>query len=119
MLNQQILQSIECAIAHKCPNEADGTKRCAQCEIGYSFVACEPITLDCGHHICRECGSDFENGILKCKICAKNVKLIGTPGVAADSVFELVKISLAKELKEKYAAAFKIYEGKILIELIN
>ena len=43
-----------CAIKHKSPKDADDTKRFAHCEIGYSFNACEPITLERGHHICKE-----------------------------------------------------------------
>ena len=110
-MNTQVLQSIEFAIAHKCPKNADETKRCAQCEIGYSFVACEPITLECGHHICKQCDEEAQNGSLKCKFCQKSVRLIGGSGVAADSVFKLLANDLAKELKEKYAAAIDIYEG--------
>ena len=113
MLSQQILQSIECAIAHKCPKDADGSKRCAQCEIGYSFVACEPITLECGHHICKECDKETQNGSLKCKFCAKFVKLNGARGIAADSLFQFITDKLAKELKKKYATAIKLLEGNL------
>ena len=110
-MNTQILQSIECAIAHKCPKDADETKRCAHCEIGYSFVACEPITLECGHHICKQCDTEAQNGSINCKICAKSVKLFGGAGVAANSLFKLLANDLAKELKEKYATAIDIYDG--------
>ena len=53
MLNPQILQSIECAIAHKCLTDEDQAIKCAHCEIGYSFIACKPIVLECGHHVCE------------------------------------------------------------------
>ena len=108
MLSQQILQSNECAIAHKCPKDADGSKRCAQCEIGYSFVACEPITLECGHHICKACDKNITNGRVNCKYCAKIVKLLGGRGMAADSVFQLIADKLATELKNKYATAINL-----------
>ena len=107
------MKSIECAIAHTCPKDADGTKRCAQCEINYSFIACEPIVLDCGHHVCKECDQSNENGILKCKICAKSVKIFGGPGVAADTLFQVFANSLAKELRDKYSIALNLYDGNL------
>jgi hypothetical protein len=107
------MKSIECAIAHKCPKDADRAKRCAQCEINYSFIACEPMVLDCGHHVCKECDEIIEKGNLKCKYCEKNVKLTGSTGVAADSMFQFVSIDVAKHLKEKFATGLDIYEGKI------
>jgi hypothetical protein len=55
MLNQTVYSSIECAIAHQCAKDEDNSNKCAQCEIGYSFIACEPILLQCGHHVCKEC----------------------------------------------------------------
>ena len=110
MLNQEILQSIECAIAHTCPKDADGSKRCAQCEIGYSFIAYEPKTLNCGHVICAECKNETEQ-CLRCKICDKSVKLIAGKGFAAASLFQVLSNDLAKELKDKYAAAIHLYRG--------
>jgi hypothetical protein len=109
MLNQKILQSIECAIAHKCPKEE--SRRCAQCEIGYSFVACEPMTLECGHHICKGCNKKAANGSLKCKFCAKSVQLTASKGIAAESLFECLTNDLVRELREKYATAIDIYDG--------
>ena len=111
MLDEQILKSIECAIAHKCPKDADDSKRCAHCEIGHSFIACEPITLECGHHICKECDKDIENGSLKCKFCAKSVKLFGGPGIAADSLFQVLANDLTKELRVKYSTAMHLYDS--------
>ena len=114
MLNTQIMQSIECAIAHKCPKDDDGSKKCAHCEIGYSFVASKPVGLDCGHHVCKECDKEIENGCLTCKFCAKKVKITGFQGIAADSLFQVLATSLAKDLKEKYAKAIDLYEGVVL-----
>ena len=51
--------------------------------------------------------------MLKCKICAQEVKLATRKGLAADSLFEILNIDLAKELKEKYATAINLYEGKL------
>lgn len=118
MLNEQVLQSIECAIAHKCLKDADGLKRCAQCEIGHPFVAYEPKTLECGHHVCEECKEGNEN-FLRCKICDKNVKINAGNGFAADSLFQVLSNDLAKQLKEKYSTAIHLYEGiSSLISLI-
>ena len=117
MIIQQVLKSIECAIAHRCPNDDVKGKRCAQCEIGYSFIACEPIVLDCGHHICRECDQSTENETIVCQFCEKNVKLTGSTGVAAETVFQFVSLELAKQLKDKFATGLNIYDGKFKILL--
>ena len=74
MLNQRILNNIECAIPHKCAKDNNESKRCAQCDIGYLFIACEPILLQCGHHICKSCEHEAKNGSLKCKICELEIK---------------------------------------------
>jgi hypothetical protein len=98
MLNMQILQSIECAAVHKWSKLADGTKWCAKCKIGYKMIACEPLTLACGHHVCKECGIVIRNRILKCRFCARKVELTGGRGTAADSLFQFVANDLAKQL---------------------
>lgn len=46
----EILPSIECAIPHRCSKGK--CSNCAQCEIGYLFIANEPTSLECGHHVC-------------------------------------------------------------------
>ena len=113
MLNEQILKSIECAIAHKCLKDTDKSKRCAHCEVGHSFIACEPIKLECGHHVCKQCDKQIENGSLKCKFCDKGVKLIGGSGIAADNLFQLFANDLTKELRDKYSTAIDLYNGNL------
>ena len=113
MVNKQILQSIEGAIAHKCPKDEHQAIKCAHCEIGYSFIACKPVVLDCGHQVCKECDKSIENGcnFLTCKFCAKKIKTTGGQCIAADSLFQAFSNHLAKELKEKYKKAINLYEG--------
>ena len=77
------------------------------------FVACEPITHECGHHVCKECDKNIENGSLRCKFCAKSVKLIGGPGIAADTIFEVFANDLTKELRDKYSIAIDLYDGNL------
>jgi hypothetical protein len=74
MLNQELRELIECAVPHKCPKEKDASNKCIQCEIGYSFIACEPILLQCGHHVCKECTEKLKKEALKCKICSAELK---------------------------------------------
>ena len=114
MINQQILQSIECAIQHRCPKDTDRSKRCVECEIGYTFVACEPIVIECGHHVCKECDKNMENRSLRCKFCAKDAKATGAVGVAANTFFQVFANDLAQELKEKYTRAIDLFKSIIL-----
>ena len=48
---------------------------------------------------------------MRCKICDKSVKLIAGKGFAAASLFQVLSNDLAKELKDKYAAAIHLYKG--------
>ena len=114
VLNQQ---SIQCAIAHKCPNDEYQAIECAYCEIGYSFIACKPVVLDCGHHVCKECDKIVENGCFTCKFCDKKVKITGGQSLAADSLFQVFATNLAKELEEKYKKAINLYEGVYFFKL--
>jgi hypothetical protein len=111
MQNRDKLKSVECAVAHKCAKNGDKTKRCAQCEIGYAFVVCDPRTLECGHLICFECKSKVEEGNLNCKICATNTKYTEAKGAAAETLIDLFLNDLTKELYDKYQEALNIYNG--------
>lgn len=112
MQNQEIIKSIECDVPHKCSKNAkDLTKKCAQCEIGYSFVACEPRTLECGHLVCLECKSKVEKGSLKCKICGVDAKYTEVQGISAHTLFQVFLNDFTKELKDKYKAALQLYDG--------
>lgn len=111
MLSNNVLSSIECAISHTCLKGSNPSDKCVQCEIGYSFIADEPRVLECGHHICKECIAKTESGNINCKICSKIAKYYGANGVAADSLFQLFQNDLAKELRDKFEATIKLYDG--------
>ena len=73
MLYEQLFNNIECAIAHKCTKKEDNSNRCAQCEIGYRFIAFEPVALACGHYVCNECIQKLQQESNLCKFCIKNM----------------------------------------------
>ena len=77
--------------------------------------ACEPITFECGHHICKECDNSIENGSLKCKFCAKYVTPKQGKAIAPDCLFQAYAHDLSQELSAKYSAALDLYEGFFLI----
>jgi len=108
MINEQILQSIQCAIPHKCVAESN---KCAQCDIGYCFISCEPTTLQCGHQICSECKVKCRKRKLKCKICAIEMKSLDVISLPAEVWIQYTINDLTVELKEKYAKALKIYHS--------
>jgi hypothetical protein len=118
MLNQSVLNIIECAIPHSCAKLKDESKRCAQCEISRSFIACEPVLLKCGHHICQSCENKAKNGSLKCKICGLEIKSIDVKNNSAESLIEFLIDDLTKDLKDKYKKAFNLYAGLFSFKFI-
>jgi hypothetical protein len=112
MFSADILKSMECVIPHKCNKLIDKTLKCVYCEVGYSFIVHEPIVLQCGHHICKECIAKTVKGSLNCKICSQEIKCTGTTGTAAETLVQLFSKDLAKELKEKLLTCVDAYDGK-------
>lgn len=111
ILSQEVLNTIKCAIPHKCKKETNALKKCAHCEIGYNFIVNEPKTLKCSHHICKECESKVERGSIDCEMCEEKRDFIGANGAAADMLAQLYLNPLFDELKDKYKKAFDIYDG--------
>lgn len=112
MLSVEILKCVECAIPHDCIKEIDPSKRCIQCEINYSFIALEPITLKCGHHICKECRAKLDrNSSFKCKICSSQISINDGVGTASEVLIQTFMKDLTRELKEKYVRTLNLYTG--------
>ena len=112
MLNEQFFHNVECAVPHKCAKELDASSKCAQCEIGYKFVACEPMTLKCGHYICKVCTENVEKGSLKCNFCSAKMTSTDAIGSASDFLIQSFLSSLTQELKDKYLATLSLYNGE-------
>jgi len=121
MLNKELYSHFECAVPHKCPRETDASKKCIQCEIGYSFVACEPILLQCGHHVCKECTEKVKKGSLKCKICSAELIRLGNDVQNSSSAF-IIQMNLpllAQQLREKFKNTLSIFESKTFVFRTN
>ena len=41
-----------------------------QCGLSNDHVVKEPISLSCGHCICKQCVPDIQEAKIKCKICS-------------------------------------------------
>jgi hypothetical protein len=117
MISSDILNSIECAIPHECSKLVDESLECGYCKVGYSFIVCEPIVLECGYHICKECIAKTENRNLKFQICSKEIKCTNGAGTAAETLVKVFSKDLAKELKEKFLKGIHVYDGRCLILL--
>ena len=115
MLSQQIYSNIECAIEHKCAKKEDNSNKCAYCEIGYSFVACEPILLQCTHHVCKECSEKVEKGSLKCKFCSDEMKT-NVHNFTCEAMIQLCLTNLSQNLREKYVEALNLFESKAQVK---
>lgn len=116
MLNQQFFNNVECAVPHKCSKKEDSSKKCAQCEIGYKFIACEPMILKCGHSICKECIEKVQKGSLKCNICSADMINSDAIGSAADFLVQSFLSNLTQELSDKFMASLSLYNG--ILEII-
>lgn len=113
MLSQEIVNTIECAIPHKCEKEKNAANKCAHCEISYKFIAIEPMALKCSHHVCKECEFKCQTGSISCKICSKKSELTGASGAASEMLAHVYLNPLFEELKHKYEMTFNIYDGTL------
>ena len=115
MLNESFYKTFECAVPHKCTAETDSSKKCAHCDIGYCYIACEPIILECKHHVCKECTEKIKTGSYTCKFCNGLLKSTGVPNPSSDFIIENSMGIISKELKEKYVTAMDLFKSKILM----
>lgn len=116
MLSSELLDNIKCAMSHACVKEDNGTsKSCAHCEIGYTFITREPIVLECGHHICKDCKEKSEKDAVKCNICGEQIKCTKTNGKASESLIKMLFKDLSSDLKEKFLKAVDKLNGKFQI----
>lgn len=109
MLDKHTLSTIECAVSHEC------TKKCAFCEIGYKFIAFNPMSLKCGHSICSECDIEQFKGItgrIFCKFCQTSQPVVAK-GFATEIIIQTNLDLIIAELREKSKKAINIYKGEI------
>jgi hypothetical protein len=117
MLNQEVRELIECAVPHSCPREKEDSNKCVQCETGYSFIACDPILLECGHHVCKECIEKVKKGSYKCKMCSAQLKSNYQPNAACNFIIKSHLQQLSQELKDNLRNTLITFDGKIKIPL--
>ena len=113
MVNESFYKTFECAIPHKCTTDTDSSKKCAYCDIGYCFIAFEPIILECKHHACKDCTKKIKNGSYTCKFCNALLKSTSVANPSSDFIVEGSLDIMSKELKEKYVTALDLYKSKI------
>ena len=115
MVDSDALKCIECAILHTCAKKVNGSERCLQCEIGYRFIVCEPITLKCNHFICKECKNKLDKtSEINCKICNAKIESTGLKGAASEAIVKLYLKELTSQLNDKYSLSLGQFEGKKL-----
>lgn len=106
-----MLKCIECAMPHKCAKTVNGSASCTKCDSEYRFIVFEPITLKCGHHICKECKKKAENENANCKICNENIKITDGIGAASDLFIKMYLKDLTSELNNKYSKTLSHFNG--------
>lgn len=111
MLSPENIEFVECAIAHACLNTTDGSKKCAFCLIDYQFIANKPTTLDCDHHICKECQTKTKNGKIWCKICKSDSKCLGKVNIPVEIIISGNLKELTQTLADKFKLALSLLKG--------
>jgi len=113
MLEKELIECIECAIPHRClRKEGDSSKKCAYCEIDYTFIAAEPTLTNCAHQICQECVAKIENSSVKCKICNEELKSLNRVNKAAQLSVKSHLKELTASLHEKFISCTEFYKGR-------
>jgi hypothetical protein len=100
MIPKEILESIECVVPHQCPKKDDSSKTCIYCQINYTFIAHEPILLECQHHVCAECKDLAQN--MNCKNCNEQIKATSMKSKMAELFIQSNLIDLFDLLKSKF-----------------
>jgi len=110
MISQEILESIECVVPHKCSKKLDASKSCIFCEIDYHFIAKEPVLLECQHNVCKDCKGNAQNE--KCKLCNEFIKLTHMGVKSTEILIQLNLKELFEILKIKFNEATKMFQCK-------
>ena len=107
MVSKEIIESIECAAPHECPNRTSSSKTCIYCELDYAFISKEPVLLECQHHICLECLEKARG--MKCKNCDAQIKVIMTKSKVTELMIESNLKELFEDLKSKFTQVHGAY----------
>lgn len=107
MIQEHLLDCIECAIGHKCAK--DESRPCAYCEIGFHFIAENPIQLTCGHTICKRCSTEYDRKV-ECKTHGETS--IGFEAISANELIKIKASDLFSTLKETFSRAIDLLQGK-------
>ena len=111
MISKEILESVECAVPHECPKKTNSSDNCVYCEIDFSFIADDPVLLQCQHHVCRQCKDKVANR--KCKICDKVMNVTDRSFKTTELLIQANLRDLFKSLKIKFSKAIKLYLSNI------
>lgn len=112
MFDRELLEYIECAIAHDCCKSNKAACKCAKCEIGYSPIVQQPIMLKCGHQICQSCVSRSTEKDLNCKFCGAKIQSTGVPVKTVEWIIKSNIKELYDHVDQKLSFSDKLLTGK-------
>lgn len=64
----KILKALECVNhkTHECPKLIEPDTKCCICDLGFIYVAEQPLQLTCGHCVCTGCSDNHQKSKFKC-----------------------------------------------------
>lgn len=118
-MNKTFFESVACALPHKCPKEMKSDIKCAHCEIGYNFIACQPKTLQCGHLVCDECTEKIKHVGFKCQFCSEEMTNSNSPCNSSGYLIDCSLKQLTERLSETYKSALNMFTGNFCFIFFN
>lgn len=103
----EIKELLKCAVSHECA--LDHNSKCAWCEIGFEFMAENPVMLACGHAICWYCHFERKETSFDCKIHG-NTSVCGD-GTLQKLVLQANANELFQTLRDKFSKTVQLLKG--------
>lgn len=107
----KLLKTLECVAhkTHECLKDIEPEKICQICELGYIYIAEQPLQLSCGHCVCTNCTSNAQKMTFKCKN-HNEVEVIADAHMARLLIENNLNV-MFPILKQKYDATMSLFQG--------
>lgn len=65
----KIFKALECVAhkTHECSKKMEPDSKCSICDLGFIYIAEQPLELSCGHCVCISCTDNHQKTKFKCE----------------------------------------------------